>query len=54
MGGKVKSSGYCKSIGLNMGEYNWYANLYSLPLNGCDIVLGVQWLSSMCLVLWDF
>lgn len=25
-----------------------------LPLGGCDMVLGAQWLSTLGLVLWDF
>lgn len=46
-GGKVKSSGCCKAMGLNVGGYNCDVDLYSLPLGGCDIVLGVQWLSTV-------
>lgn len=29
-------------------------DLYALPLGGYDAVLGVQWLSSISNVLWDF
>lgn len=34
--------------------YHCATNLYSLPLGGCNVVLGVQWLSSISPVLWDF
>lgn len=53
-GGKVKSSGCCKSTSLTIGGHNCAVDLYTLPLGGCDIVLGVQWLSSISSVLWDF
>lgn len=52
--GKVKSSGCCKSTSFTIGGYNCAIGHYTLPLGGCDIVLGVQWLSSISLVLWDF
>ncbi|KAM1265584.1 hypothetical protein ACFX2J_035253 [Malus domestica] len=52
--GKVSSSGCCTDAVLSIGGYECGVDLYSLPLEGCDIVLGVQWLSSVSPVLWDF
>ncbi|CAN6677986.1 unnamed protein product [Malus baccata var. baccata] len=53
-GGKVKSSGCWRSGALSLRGYACSVDLYSLPLGGCDLVLEVQWLSSISLVLWDF
>ena len=39
-GGKVRSSGCCKAISLSLGGYECSVDLYSLPLGGCDVVLG--------------
>lgn len=51
--GKVKSSGCWRSSALSLG-YDCSVDLYSLPLRGYDLVLGVQWLFSISPVLWDF
>ncbi|KAM1079465.1 hypothetical protein ACFX2B_014021 [Malus domestica] len=53
-GGKVSSSGCYTDAALSIGGYECGVDLYSLPLGGCDIVLGVQWLSLVSPVLWDF
>ena len=53
-GGRVNSSGCCMGAALSVGGYTCSVDLYSLPLGGCDLVLGVQWLSSISPVLWDF
>ncbi|KAM0996963.1 hypothetical protein ACFX2I_006844 [Malus domestica] len=53
-GGKVTSSGCCKAMEFILAGYHCSIDLYSLPLGGCDVVLGVQWLSSVSPVLWDF
>lgn len=56
MGGKVKSSGCCKFMELDVWVIIvWLICLpYLLVVGGCDIVLGVQWLSTVSPVLWDF
>lgn len=53
-GGKIKSQGYCRCIPLEVGGYHCHTNLFALPLGAYDLVLGVQWLSTVSLVLWDF
>ncbi|CAN6701100.1 unnamed protein product [Malus baccata var. baccata] len=44
-GGIARSSGCCRDIAFCLGGYNCVVDLYSLPLSGCDVVFGVQWLS---------
>ncbi|KAM1314519.1 hypothetical protein ACFX2I_018122 [Malus domestica] len=53
-GGKICSSGCCMDATLSLGGYTCHVDFFSLPLGGCDVVLGVQWLSTVSLVLWDF
>lgn len=53
-GGKVKSLDCCKSATLSLRGYNCHVNLYSPSLGSCDAVLGLQWLTTVSLVLWDF
>ena len=37
-----------------MGDYNLCYDIFSLPLGGCDVVLGTQWLRTIGPILWDF
>lgn len=53
-GGKIMSQRCCRHIPLEVGGYNCHTDLFSLPLGGCDLVFGVQWLSTVSPVLWDF
>lgn len=52
--GKLKGQGNCKAIPLKIGGYECTVDLFPLPLGGCDLVLGVQWLSIVSSVLWNF
>ncbi|XP_070665927.1 uncharacterized protein [Malus domestica] len=52
--GRVRGQGCCQQIPLELGAYRCHTDLYALPLGGCDVVLGVKWLSSVSPVLWDF
>ncbi|KAM1650728.1 hypothetical protein ACFX1R_004349 [Malus domestica] len=53
-GGNVCSQGCLKATSLVLGGYHWSHDSYDLPLGGCDLVLGVDWLSIISHVLWDF
>lgn len=53
-GGRVKSYGCCLNTPLTLGGYNCEIDLFALPLRGSDLVLEVQWLSSISPVFWDF
>lgn len=37
-----------------MQGVSFTADVFLLPLNGSDIVLGIQWFSNLGPVLWDF
>ncbi|BBH02927.1 transposable element gene [Prunus dulcis] len=53
-GGQVQSKGCCAAVPLTIGTYVYTSNMFALPLGGCDIVLGVQWLRTLGPILWDF
>ncbi|KAI5328451.1 hypothetical protein L3X38_027848 [Prunus dulcis] len=53
-GGQVQSKGYCDAVPLAIGTYVYTSDMFALPLGGCDIVLGVQWLRTLGPILWDF
>ena len=46
-GEKVLSGGVCSQTPLTVGEENFTTTCYTLPLDGFDVVLGVEWLRSL-------
>ncbi|KAJ8753628.1 hypothetical protein K2173_025619 [Erythroxylum novogranatense] len=53
-GEKLVSSGKCNQIQLNLQEVPVFLDLYVLPLEGYDVVLGTQWLRTLGPIIWDF
>jgi hypothetical protein len=47
-------TGKCNSVSIRVQGTTITADFYLLPLGGCNIVLGVDWLRSLGPVLWDF
>jgi hypothetical protein len=50
----VTSGGVCRAAAMTVGSEQFHVNFYALPLDGFDIVLGVQWLRTLGPILWDF
>ncbi|XP_074303743.1 uncharacterized protein LOC141638224 [Silene latifolia] len=44
----------CKGFSWKLQNTTFTSDLMVLPLGCCDIVLGVQWLSSLGPIVWDF
>jgi hypothetical protein len=40
----IHTKGVCKELKVQMQGNTFVANFYILPLGGCDMVLGIQWL----------
>ena len=53
-GGTLPCKGKCHNVCISMGDYNLCSDMFSLPLGGCDVVLGTQWLHTLGPILWDF
>lgn len=53
-GTKIYSKAVVKDFKWAMQGTLFSAEMRILPLGGCDMVLGVQWLSTLGPVLWDF
>ena len=53
-GGTLPCKGKCHNVCIFIGYYNLRSDMFSLPLGGCDVVLGAQWLRTLGPILWDF
>lgn len=53
-GGTLPCKGKCRNVRLSIGDYNMRSDMFALPLGGCDVVLGAQWLRTLGPILWDF
>ena len=53
-GGTLACKGKCLNVRISMGDYKLHSDMFSLPLGGCDVVLGAQWLRTLEPILWDF
>jgi len=53
-GQEVASPGRCREVGFKMKGYVFKIDLFKLPLAGCDIVLGIQWLHTLGPIFGDF
>ena len=53
-GDTIKTQGLCKDVPVYLQGHIFMVQLHVLPLGGCDLVLGTQWLSTMGVINWDF
>jgi len=53
-GDRVASPGKALAHSVHIGNEAFDIDFYALPLGAYDMVLGVQWLSSLGPILWDF
>lgn len=53
-GNKLDVRAKVKKFKWNFQGTNFIADFMVIPLNGCDVVLGVQWLQTLGPITWDF
>ncbi|KAL5701100.1 hypothetical protein ACHQM5_026475 [Ranunculus cassubicifolius] len=53
-GGKLQCDTYCPNFQWEINGVQFQSDVRILPLGGCDLVLGVQWLKTIGPVLMDF
>ena len=53
-GGIINFSGKFHNIKLTMGEYVLNSPMFSIPMGGVDVVLGVHWLQSLETIAFNF
>jgi hypothetical protein len=53
-GGSIDCRGKCHNIKLSMGEYNLESMMYSIPIGGLDVFMGIQWLRTLCTVSTNY
>ena len=53
-GSTLPCKGKCRNVCISIGYYKLCSNMFSMPLGGCDVILGTQWLHTLGPILWDF
>jgi hypothetical protein len=50
----MASPGICAAADMVIDAEHFSTNLYVLPLDGFDVILGMQWLRTLGPIVWDF
>lgn len=53
-GSYLFTRGMCKGVSWEVQNHKFEIDFMVLPLKGCDIVLGIQWLLSLGDIVWKF
>ena len=51
---RIRSTGMCREVTLNLQNSQFLVDFYLIELEGCDAVLGAQWLRTLGPILWNF
>ena len=50
----LRTHGLCKDVPIMLQGHQFLIQLHVLPMGGCDLILGTQWLSTLGVIQWDF
>ena len=53
-GNRLQCHYICIDFKWSLRSTEFHSEVYLLPLGSCDLVLGVQWLSTLGTIMWDF
>jgi hypothetical protein len=53
-GQEMRSPGRSQGVEVKVQGTVFRTELFILPLAGCDVVLGIQWLMTLGPIVWDF
>ena len=53
-GEKLWSPGLCQEVTFNLQNSQFLVDFYLIKLEGCDAILGAQWLSTLGPIVWNF
>ena len=53
-GSRLHCQCMCKNFEWKLQEATFTTNMLLILLRSCDVILGVQWLSTLGVVKWDF
>ena len=53
-GWTIHFSGKCHNTKLTMGEYVLNSPMFSIPIGGVDVVIGVEWLQYLGMISFNF
>ena len=53
-GAVVKTQGFCNKVPVCIQGEELFIQFHVLPLRGCDVILGTQWLTSIGDIQWNF
>jgi hypothetical protein len=53
-GSSMKCGDQCENVRLQIGHYSLKSHMFSIDMNGCDIVMGVEWLCTLGPITMEF
>jgi hypothetical protein len=53
-GGSMKCGGHYENVRLQISDYHLKSHMFAIDMDGCDIVLGADWLRTLGPILMDF
>jgi len=53
-GAQLQCQWLCKGFRWVLEDMDYKADVYIVPLGSCDMILGIQWLSTLGSILWNF